>query len=316
MADTTSHDRPAGSGCEIATILLTVDQREVTLRCLDSLCRVDRPRLEILLWDNGSQDGTAEAVAATHPQVEIHQSSSNVGVASGRNGGARLAAERFAPRFFFFLDNDMVVEPDCLEALVAPFDRDPLVAQTTGKIRQLGDRERLYGAGGCRVSFWRGDTRHVGYGELDRGQYDEPKSCIASGGCMLVRKAVFEELGGFDTLFDPYGPEDLDFGLRAVDTGYQGLYVPNAVVYHESTPGRTFEGGQYTELYASNRVRHWLVFMRRHASAAERAGFFLLGAPYLLLALLGRECRRGNLSAALRGLLRGLGVSTTDGKKR
>jgi hypothetical protein len=217
-----------------------------------------------------------------------------------------LAVERFAPRFLFFLDNDMVVEPDCLQALAAPFDSDPLVAQTTGKIRQLGETERLYGAGGCRISFWRGDTRHVGYGELDRGQYDEPKRCIASGGCMLVRSDVFEELGGFDTAFDPYGPEDLDFGLRAVDAGYRGLYVPQAVVYHESTPGRTFEGGLYTERYASNRVRHWLTLLRRHASLGEMAGFFFLGAPYLLVVLLSREWQRGNFLATLRGLVRGL----------
>jgi GT2 family glycosyltransferase len=315
MVDTTPPKRQTGSGCDVVAILLTVDQRDLTLRCLDSLRRVDRPRLEIALWDNGSRDGTSRAVSTAHPGVEIHREPSNVGVASGRNGAARLAAERFAPRFFFFLDNDMVIEPDCLAALATPFDRDPLVAQTTGKIRQLGDRERLYGAGGCRTIFWRGDTRHVGYGELDRGQYDAPASCIPSGGCMLVRREVFEELGGFDTTFDPYGPEDLDFGLRAVAAGYHGIYVPEAVVYHESTPGRTFEGGQYTGLFASTRVRHWLTLLRRHATLVEKAGFFFLGAPYLMVVLLERERKRGNLWTTLRGLLRGFVESTAQQRR-
>lgn len=302
----TSPTQPTGSGCHVAAVLLTVDQCQATLRCLASLGDIDHPALEIVLWDNGSRDGTDKAVSASFPRVVVHREPRNVGVASGRNGGARLAADRFDPLFFFFLDNDMVVDPGCLGALVAPFADDPKLAQTTGKIRQLDEADRLYGAGGCRVRFWRGDTRHVGYGELDRGQYDESKRCIPSGGCMLVRRDLFEELGGFDTTFDPYGPEDLDFGLRAVESGYHGLYVPQAVVYHEPEPGRTFEGGHYSERYASNRVRHWLLLMRRHASVFEMAGFFFLGAPYLLTVLLAREWRRGNFWATLRGLVRGL----------
>lgn len=301
-----SPTRPQGRRCEVVAVLLTVDQRRATLRCLASLGAIEQPKLEILLWDNGSDDGTADEVAAAFPRVVIHREPHNAGVASGRNGGARLAAEKFDPRFFFFLDNDMVVDPGCLEALVAPFADDPALGQTTGKIRQLDERERLYGAGGCQVSFWRGDTRHVGYGELDRGQYDESKRCIPSGGCMLVRRDLFARLGGFDTTFDPYGPEDLDFGLRAVASGYHGLYVPGAIVYHEPEPGRTFESGRYTERYASNRVRHWLELMRRHASLAEKTGFFLLGGPYLMTMLLTREWRRGNLRATIRGLVRGL----------
>jgi GT2 family glycosyltransferase len=259
-----------------------------------------------VLWDNGSRDGTAEAVGRAFPEVLLHVHPNNIGVASGRNAAAKIAVERLDPTYLLFIDNDMTVTPRFLDALVQPFGCDDKLAQTTGKIKDMADPERLYGAGGCRLRFWRGDTMHVGYGEVDHGQYDEPKRCIPSGGCMLVRTDVFQELGGFDTIFDPYGPEDLDCGLRAVKAGYYGLYVPESVVFHETKPGRTFEGGQYTERYASHRARHWFLFMRRHASCVQQLGFLFVGAPLLLGALMIREGKKGNLLPALRGLLRGM----------
>ena len=289
----------------VTVVLLTMNQLELTKRCLESLHAISHEALSIVLWDNGSNDGTAESVRGDFPSVLVHEEPQNVGVASGRNGGSKLAIEAFDPDFLFFLDNDMVVEPDCVDHLLKPFATSKKICQTTGKIMQLRTGNTIYGAGGCRIRFWKGDTTHRGYGQEDRGQFDRSMECVASGGCMLVRRDVFEELGGFDRVFDPYGPEDLDFGLRARASGYRGYYVPEAVVYHEPKPGRTFEGGQYSERYASNRARHWFLFMKRHASPLDKAGFLFLGGPYLLVVLMLREWRRGNLLPALRGLVRG-----------
>lgn len=299
--------RTAGDGGGVhrpAVLLLTLDQKEKTLRCLASLAGVREPGFDTVVWDNGSTDGTAAAIREAFPGVLAHRHPSNLGVASGRNAAARLAIETFGSDFLLFLDNDMTVEPDFLAALAAPFADDPELAQTTPKIRMLGQADRIYGAGGCRVDFASARTNHVGYGEPDRGQYDRAVRCIPSGGCMLVRRAVFEELGGFDPVFDPYGPEDLDFGLRARRAGYHALYVPEAVVYHEPRPGRTAIGGGYSAAYARNKARLWMVFMRRHATALDRARFYAFGAPIGLLRRASRELRRGNLGA-IGGLIRG-----------
>jgi GT2 family glycosyltransferase len=290
---------------DIVIVILTTNQREKTLRCLSSFGAVTSPSYRFVLWDNGSQDGTVEAVREAFPNVLAHHYPQNIGVASGRNAAARIAVERFSPTYLFFLDNDMTVTPGFLEALVEPFSENSRLAQTTGKIKILDDERRIYGAGGCRVNFWLGDTRHVGYTEIDRGQYDVSKTCIPSGGCMLVRAKVFQQLGGFDTVFDPYGPEDLDFGFRVAKAGYYGLYVPQSVVFHDTRPGRTFEGGAYTQTYASHRARNWFAFMRRHASPLQQLGFLVVGVPYLLSGFLVRQSKRGNLFRALGGLARG-----------
>ena len=119
---------------------------------------------------------------------------------------------------------------------------------------------------------------------------------------MMVRTDVFEELEGFDELFSPFGPEDLDFSLRLSKAGYLALYVPSAMAYHQVS--HSFSDG-YTENYSRHKSRHWFSFMRRHASPLQMAGFFLIGAPYLVIRMLIREGRRGNLTA-LRGVFKGL----------
>lgn len=291
---------------DVAIVLLTLNQREKTLRCLQSLQAVDFDGHRIFLWDNGSTDGTAAEVRRAYPEVVVHHNPENAGVASGRNSAVALLRQTYRPAYLLFLDNDMTVEPDFLSRLLAPFEEEAHLAQTTGKIRDMHNPGRLYGAGGCRIRFWLGDTTHNGYLEIDSGQYDHIRRCLPSGGCMLVRAAIFDELGGFDTRFDPYGPEDLDFGLRAVQAGYWGLFVPEAIVYHETRPGRTFEGGEYTANFAALRVQHWFGFMATHASWREKAGFYLVGIPYLLAGFIMRQTRRGNLISSLKNLFAGV----------
>ena len=118
----------------------------------------------------------------------------------------------------------------------------------------------------------------------------------------MVRSDVFQQLNGFDPLFGPFGPEDLDFSLRLQKLGYKAMYIPKAVGYHQVS--HTFGEG-YSEEYARHKSRHWLLFMRRHASLWQKFAFYLVGVPVLAIQVFVREARRGNLRA-LRGLLQGL----------
>ena len=294
---------PREGEIKIAVIMLTMNQREKTLRALGSFSGSTSPLFQIVLWDNGSRDGTVEAVGVAFPDVLVHHHATNVGVASGRNAAAALAIEKFRPTHLLFIDNDMIVEPNFVRALLEPFESDPQLAQTQAKLRFMNDPTRLNDGGGCRIQFWLGRTSPVGFGEVDRGQYDEQAKCISCGGAMMVRTDVFQRLGGFDEKFSPFGPEDLDFSLRCYEAGYHALYVPQALAYHEVS--HSFEGGQYTELYARNKSRHWLLFMRRHASFVEQIAFYLIGAPLRIIQMIVREGGKGNW-AALRGSVRGL----------
>lgn len=304
-AATTVGDRaPDGSPGEpgVAVIVLTYNQRNLTLGFLTSLFQSNPGPVKVLVWDNGSSDGTVEAVAERFPEVLAHRSASNLGVASGRNAGAALAIETWSPRFLLFLDNDMEVEPGFVTELLRVLEEDAEVGQAQAKLRFLEDRERINDGGGCRINFLTGETVPVGYGEIDRGQHDQVKPCISCGGAMMVRAEVFESLGGFDATFDPFGPEDLDFSLRLQEAGMKALFVPSAVAYH--LVSHTYGAG-YSPEYARHKARHWVTFLGRHGTRGQKIRFYLLGAPYVALKIILREGRRGNW-AAVRGIMKGL----------
>jgi GT2 family glycosyltransferase len=300
---------------EVAIIILTLNQRDTTLRCLASLHAARTPPSRVLLWDNGSTDATREAVATQFPDVLVDGSSVNLGVAGGRNAAAGRAIAQWRPQYLLFLDNDMTVAKGFLEALTQPFTMNEGIGQTTGKIMDGQSPSRFFSAGGAALRFWSGFTGYIGSGEQDEGQYDEPRECIATGGCMMVKTAVFERLGGFDETFNPYIFEDVDFGFRLREAGFTGMYAPQAVVFHESRSSRTGMGGHYSEAYARQKARTWFILMRRHASVAEKTAFALVGVPWSIVKLLVRECTRGS-SGAMRGAVSGWLASLTGTGRR
>jgi len=286
----------------LVVIILTYNQRQKTLKCLSTLLGGEDIPFRVLVWDNNSRDETLATVKETFPHVLTHYSESNLGVAGGRNASGARAIRELGATHLLFLDNDIEVEAGFVKALYEPFEADTGLGQTQAKLRFLHDRSLINDGGGARISFvfWR--VKPVGFGEPDRGQYDIPRQCISCGGAMMVRSDVFQQLNGFDPLFGPFGPEDMDFSLRLQKAGYTAMYIPKAVGYHQVS--HTYGEG-YSEDYARHKSRHWLLFMRRHASPGQQIAFFLVGAPILAIQVFIREARRGNLRA-FRGLIQGL----------
>ena len=286
----------------LTVIILTYNQKHKTLKCLATLVDGEDLPFKVLVWDNNSCDDTLAAVHETHPDVLTCYSESNLGVAGGRNAAARIAIHELGATHLLFLDNDIEVATGFVKALYEPFETDAEIGQTQAKLRFMHDRSLINDGGGARISFvfWR--VRPVGFGEVDRGQYDFQHSCISCGGAMMVRADVFEQLNGFDPLFGPFGPEDLDFSLRLQKFGYKAMYIPKAVGYHQVS--HTFGEG-YSEEYARHKSRHWLLFMRRHASIWQKMAFYFFGAPFLAVKVFLREAGRGNLRA-IRGLAEGI----------
>lgn len=286
----------------ILVLILTYKQRDKTIACLTDLLGTQDFPFKVLVWDNGSQDDTLASVREKFPAVITHYSEENLGVAGGRNASAKLAISKYGATHILFLDNDILVEPGFVGSLFQPFEADSQIGQTQAKLRFIHDRSLINDGGGARISFvfWR--VKPVGIGEPDRGQYDEPRPCISCGGAMMVRTDIFQQLNGFDPIFGPFGPEDLDFSLRLQEAGFKAMYIPNAVGYHQVS--HTFGEG-YSEEYARHKSRHWLLFMRRHANMWQKLGFYIFGIPILAVQVFVREAKRGNLGA-IRGLVHGI----------
>jgi ABC-type dipeptide/oligopeptide/nickel transport system ATPase subunit len=89
----------------VAVVMLTYNQAENTLRALASIGASTRATIRVVVWDNASTDDTVAQVRRRFPDVIVEWSADNLGVAGGRNAGAKLAIERFAPDYLCFLDN-------------------------------------------------------------------------------------------------------------------------------------------------------------------------------------------------------------------
>jgi GT2 family glycosyltransferase len=290
----------------LVIIVLSFNKREATLRCLESVRRLHyRPR-EVLCVDNGSADGSADAVASAFPEVHLFRSPVNLGAAGGRNLGIRLAGERFAYEYALFLDDDAIAGERLADELIAALEADPASAVATPKAFRGEAGDTLASAGGMRVRLGRGSISDIGAGARDAGQYDRSVTVDACAGfAMLARRDAIERTGGFDDAYNPYGWEEVDFSLRIRANGATIRYAPAAVCWHGGgTPGR---GVRVTE-YERGKAANYLRLMRRHATAAEWLGFLAV-VPVRGLRLAGTRVRDGDwriLLAHARGLVEGI----------
>lgn len=277
---------------KVACIVLNYDGREVTLQALESLSAMTYPAFDLLVVDNGSTDGSLEAVAERFPEVTQVRTEENLGPAGGANLGIRHALEA-GYDYLLILNNDIEVAPDMLTELVARAESDRSAGVVGPKGYYYWDRERLWSAGD-RIVFREAVTRKRGQGEIDRGQYDRDEEMGYVSGCaQLVKRRVFEEVGLWDPIFH-LAFEDADFCLRARRAGWRCWYAHRAKLWHMVSVST----GGYKGPKTYHTARSTAIFVRRHA----RPWQWLTAVAMILLSLpaaLVRELPRGNAGAVL-----------------
>jgi len=201
--------------------------------CLNSLRRQTYPRVEVIVADNDSHDGSRALLERQYPEVKVIGLDENRGYAGGVNAGI-LAAEG---EILAILNNDTEVDPRWLEELWAGLERHPEAGSATSKIL-LFDRRKIINSTGDLFTT-EGVPVNRGVWEEDEGQFDEEDKVFSPcGGACAVRRSVLEDLASrgqgepFDEDFFSYC-EDVDLGWRSQLVGYQCLYVPTAKVYHK-----------------------------------------------------------------------------------
>ena len=256
-----TEDRP-----RVAVIVLTFNKREDLLACLESLNDLDYAPHETLVVDNGSEDGSAEAVAAAFPDVHLLQNGTNLGASLGRNRGAAYVQKHLSADHLLFLDDDTVVDPAFLDHLSRALTADPKAAIAFGKGYTAYPSNTIMSAG-MIANFSIGRVYDRGAGETDHGQYDEPMEMAACGGFgFLMRAEVFRALDGMDAIFTPYGWEDVDLCLRAGRAGHSCIYVPEAVIYHKG--GKIGRGP--VAAYERHKAKNFIILLLRHTSPGQK----------------------------------------------
>ncbi len=211
---------------KVSVIIPNWNGRRFLAGCLDSLGEQSWGDLEVIVVDNGSQDGSLELIRDSWAHVRLISLAENRGFSKAVNAGIRASS---AP-FVALLNNDTVVDRDWLVYLVAALERHRQAGSAASKMLSWGDKAILDGAGdGYRRG---GLPGRIGHRERDCGQFDDERYILgACGGAALYRRSMLDDIGLFDEHFFAY-LEDVDLALRAQASGYKCIYVPEAIVYH------------------------------------------------------------------------------------
>lgn len=197
--------------------------------CFTSLLALDYPqdRLELMLVDNASADKSVAYMREHFPTVRIVETGANLGFAAGNDYGA----ERATGDYVAFLNNDTRVEPDWLVEMVNAI----LVGRDTG-LACTGSL--MLDWTGTKIDFKAAGVNFHGFGfqpsygkPYVKGEIEPREILFACGGSMLIDRALFVEIGGFDPDYFAFF-EDVDLGWRLWALGYRVTLTPTAITYH------------------------------------------------------------------------------------
>ena len=285
-------DLTADDEGRVAVVVLNRDRRDDLLACLTALQASAGAPIRTVVVDNGSSDGSIEAVERQFPDVDLLAQGRNLGVAGGRNVGARHAAKAFAHEFILFLDNDTVVDDRFIARLRDALKADPKSVVACGKAHLDSLGTQLMSAG-ISANLYTGVIGDRGAGAQDQGQYDAPQHVDACGGfAMMIRRDVFWQFGGFDEIFNPYGWEDVDFCLRARRHGYRTTYRPEATLWHKGSR----LGRAPVPNYERTKIRNYVRLVIRHANPVQLLACMVV-VPVRWLWLASQLVRQGHLRA-------------------
>lgn len=230
---------------DVSILIVSLNTREYLARCLSAIPHAAGGlTCEVIVVDNGSNDGTQAMVAGEFPSVRLIQSQENLGFGRANNVGARAAAGRA----FLLLNSDCELQAGALVTMFHALDQDPWLGgvfcrllNSDGSLQPSVHRSfpspwsligELIFLSSLRYAVYRTPALHRWLlGPTIRIHSRAHDVAWGGGACMLVRRDVFEAVGGFDERFFMYC-EDMDLCKRIRDAGYRLTYAPKAACVH------------------------------------------------------------------------------------
>ncbi len=218
---------------DLSIIILNYNTKDLLRTCLKSVFGSQTSfKLEVLVADNGSTDGSLGMVKSEFPQVKIVANQANLGFARGNNAALKVATGRYC----LLLNSDTEVRPSTFDLCIKKMDSDPQVGILGCKV--LLPNGKLHEA--CRRRFpnpANAFLRLFGFRKLSSYNYQnvsvdqEMEVDSVVGAYLMIRKNVMDQIGLLDEQFFMYG-EDLDWCWRAKEAGFKVLYYPKAEITH------------------------------------------------------------------------------------
>ncbi len=213
----------------VSVVLVNFRGAHDTLEAISGLKALNWPKdsLEIVVVDNASGDNSVEVLRSGAPDIVLVESDTNSGFA----GGCNLGVQRSRGEVVAFLNNDAKPDPDWIVRGVETLMSGPRVGAVASRVLDWEGNTIDYAGAGLT---WYG----MGYRPLSGHPANRKKEAtrgpvlFGTGSAMIVRRDVYEDLGGFDEDFFMFF-EDVDFGWRLNLRGYEYLYEPDSLVFHK-----------------------------------------------------------------------------------
>lgn len=253
---------------DVSILIISYNTRELTLACLGSVYGQTRDAaFEVIVVDNTSADGSADAIEAAFPQVRLIRAGENLGFAQGNN----VAVLHARGRYLLLLNPDTVVLDGAIDKLYAFAQANPQYEIVGGRTvfddgslnpKSCWRRPTLWSAFciavGLTAAFPRSNLfARESYGSWRRDTVREVD--IVSGCFFMLKRSLWEELGGFDPAFFMYG-EEADLCLRAAKRGVRCAVTPDATIVHYGGASEPVRADKVVRLFRAKAQlfrRHW-----------------------------------------------------------
>ena len=264
---------------DLSVSIVNTNSRDLLLACLESLRHEDA---EIVVLDNASEDGSAEAVGERFPDVRVIAQDFRAGFGANHNTVIRATSGRYV----YVLNEDTTSDDWGFARMVAYLDASPRVAVLGPKL--------VYPDGRHQDSAWRFPTPAVaalGLLTLGRAGVKQSQGSVPrgvdwlTGAALLLRRDALDQVGPFDEGFFLYS-EEVDLQLRLRRAGWEVQYFPEVtIVHHESQFSAEIPERRINEMWRS-RHRYW---RKHHSAAGARVAALATGTQYAVRAAVGRD---------------------------
>ena len=253
-------DRP-----DVSIVIVSYNAGDALSQALEALLAHTDPCFELILVENGSSDGTPALVRQVE-NATLVLNARNVGFGVGSNQGAARAQGRYV----LFLNQDVFVDQGWLPPLLAQMEANPRVGAVgpklvfpDGSLQCAGALLTRSGGAYCHGTGDRPEQPEYGFARVVD---------YLAGACLLVRRAAFDEVGGFDPAYGLAYYEDADLCLALAANGYRAVYEPRSTVTHvRGSPGQTIlEGALRNRALFERRWRRVLASRPLHPLGLSR----------------------------------------------
>jgi GT2 family glycosyltransferase len=216
---------------EVTVAVLNYNGLSCLKGCLESVRSLRQAPGEIILVDDGSEDGSPDWVRAHYPEVRIVKIGANT---KRLNKVRNRAIQEARTRFVFLVDNDVVLHPDCLAELLKGMERLPQAAVCMPRTLYENDHQRIYQDG--QTLHYVGTTEARNRNKPLAATDDQPRLSIGWG-VQLIEAKKAAEVGNFNEDYGMGWGDDGEFNYKMNLSGRMCYHVPAAVVYHKRVKG-------------------------------------------------------------------------------